>query len=238
MFSAHMGPVTATAPALGMMRSVPESLAALAIAMATPECTVPTITSTPSRLMSLPTLSVAFDGSLSSSSLKPFSMAVPSAAQVPEYGSMRPTFSFCCAWAPGATAPTAAAASAAARIDLFMAFLLVFFEWVRQRGMLARSGELHRRAHHALGLVAVRRVPAVLELDESRLRYAPRDSMDLLHRAVFVVDALQREHRAADGLDVALDRPVAEGRIEPDVVPAPEGGIGIVVVARELRTQV
>src|SRR5476649_2043524 len=131
---------------------------------------------------------------------------------------MRPTLSFCCAWAPGAT-PMAAAASAAARIDLFMAFLLVFFEWVRQRGMLARSGELHRRAHHALGLVAVRRVPAGLELDHAHVRHATGNAMDLLHRAVLVVDALQREHRAAHRLDVALDGPVAEGRIEPDVVP-------------------
>jgi hypothetical protein len=67
MFCAHMGPVTATAPAFGMMRSVSLSLATLAIAMATPECTVPTSTSTLSRLMSLFTLSVAFAGSLSSS---------------------------------------------------------------------------------------------------------------------------------------------------------------------------
>ena len=68
MFSAHMGPVTATAPAFGMMRSVPLSLATFAIAMATPECTVPTITSTLSRFTSLFALSVALAGSLSSSS--------------------------------------------------------------------------------------------------------------------------------------------------------------------------
>ena len=70
MFSAHIGPVTATAPAFGMMSSVPLSFAAFAIAIATPECTVPTSTSTLSRLMSLFTLSTALAGSLSSSTLK------------------------------------------------------------------------------------------------------------------------------------------------------------------------
>ena len=70
MFGAHIGPVTASAPALGTISSVPLSLAALAIAIATPECTVPTITSTLSRLISLLTLSVALAGSDSSSTLK------------------------------------------------------------------------------------------------------------------------------------------------------------------------
>ena len=89
----------ASAPAFGTISSVLLSLAALAMASATPECTVPTSTSTWSRLISLLTLSVALDGSLSSStlkywisrpaslppcsctySLKPFSIMLPSAA--------------------------------------------------------------------------------------------------------------------------------------------------------------
>ena len=70
MFGAHIGPVIASAPAFGMISSVLLSFAALAIASATPECTVPTSTSTLSRLISLLTLSVAFDGSDSSSTLK------------------------------------------------------------------------------------------------------------------------------------------------------------------------
>ncbi len=70
MFGAHIGPVIASAPALGITSSVLLSFAALAIASATPECTVPTRTSTLSRLISLLTLSVAFDGSDSSSTLK------------------------------------------------------------------------------------------------------------------------------------------------------------------------
>jgi hypothetical protein len=52
----------ASAPALGTISMVLLSLAARAIASATPECTVPTITSTWSRLISLLTLSVALLG--------------------------------------------------------------------------------------------------------------------------------------------------------------------------------
>ena len=70
MFALHIGPVMASAPALGTISSVLLSLAALAIASATPECTVPTRTSTASRLISLLTFSVALDGSDSSSTLK------------------------------------------------------------------------------------------------------------------------------------------------------------------------
>ena len=42
MFGAHIGPVIASAPAFGMISSVLVSRATLAIASATPECTVPT----------------------------------------------------------------------------------------------------------------------------------------------------------------------------------------------------
>ena len=70
MFCAHIGPVTASAPALGTISRVFESRATLAIAIATPECTVPTTTSTLSRLISLLTLSVALAGSDSSSTTK------------------------------------------------------------------------------------------------------------------------------------------------------------------------
>ena len=58
MLAPHIGPVIASAPAFGMISSVLLSFAALAIASATPECTVPTSTSTLSRLISLLTLSV------------------------------------------------------------------------------------------------------------------------------------------------------------------------------------
>ena len=101
-FAAQSGPVISSAPALGMISRVLLSRATLDIARATPECTVPTSTSTWSRLMSLFALSGALAGSDSSStvkysisrppslppfssiaSLKPLVMAVPSAANVP-----------------------------------------------------------------------------------------------------------------------------------------------------------
>ena len=62
MFGAHIGPVASFAPAFGMIRSVLVSLATLTIAMATPECTVPTTTSTFSRPTSRFMLSVAASG--------------------------------------------------------------------------------------------------------------------------------------------------------------------------------
>ena len=102
MLGAHSGPVMASAPAFGTISSVLLSLATLAMAIATPEWTVPTITSTLSRLTSLLALSAALDGSDSSSTLtysttrppslppcsstyclKPFSIATPRAANVP-----------------------------------------------------------------------------------------------------------------------------------------------------------
>ncbi len=76
MFGAHWPPVAALAPALGMISKVPLSRATLTIAMTTPECTVPISTSTLSRCTSLLALSVALDGSDSSSTVK-YSMRAP-----------------------------------------------------------------------------------------------------------------------------------------------------------------
>ena len=91
--------VTACTPALGMMLSVPLSATTFWIAICTPECTVPTITSTLSCATRRRALASAFFGSDSSSSLihstsrparrppfsatamrMPFSMASPSLA--------------------------------------------------------------------------------------------------------------------------------------------------------------
>ena len=102
MFGAHNGPVATPTPALGMRCSVPDSRVTRIIAAATPECTVPITTSTLSRVTRRLTLSVALDGSDSSSTLKnsisrppnlppascrasrkPFSIATPSGANVP-----------------------------------------------------------------------------------------------------------------------------------------------------------
>ena len=75
-------------------------------------------------------------------------------------------------------------------------------------------------------------------LEQHGLRHAPRDRPDLLQRAVLVVLALHREHRAGDRLDVALDVPGAELGREPGVVPAAEGRVGVGVVLRQAGAQV
>ncbi len=67
-----------------MISSVPLSRATLTIAITTPECTVPISTSTLSRWTSLFALSVAFDGSDSSSTVK-YSIARP--PSVPPFSS-------------------------------------------------------------------------------------------------------------------------------------------------------
>ena len=55
--------------------------------------------------------------------------------------------------------------------------------------------ELFGGGDQPIGLIAVRRVAAVGQLQQLGARQAARDAADLLQRAVFVVDALDREHR-------------------------------------------
>ena len=66
----------------------------------------------------------------------------------------------------------------------------------------------------------------------------PAHAVDLLERAELVVQALDREHRAADALQPGFDVPGAESRVQPDVIPAPEGRVDVVVVARQTLRQV
>jgi hypothetical protein len=54
---------------------------------------------------------------------------------------------------------------------------------------------------------------------------------------MFVVQPLHGQQRALDRADPALDRPVAEGRVKPDVVPSPEGRVRILVVAGQALAQ-
>src|ERR1043166_2085532 len=68
MFGAHIARVTSLAPAFGTTSIVLVSFATFAIAIATPECTVPTTTSTLSRPTRRFMLSVPFAGSDSSRS--------------------------------------------------------------------------------------------------------------------------------------------------------------------------
>src|SRR4051794_31237036 len=57
------------------------------------------------------------------------------------------------------------------------------------------------------------------------------DPVELVERAVRIVRALDQEHRAGDSLGFGLETPVAEARIEPDVAPAVERRVRIVVMA-------
>jgi hypothetical protein len=98
--------------------------------------------------------------------------------------------------------------------------------------------ESGRRLEQRLRLVAVHRVAASVELQQLRLRYPGRDAVDLRHRSVFVVVSLHREHRAADRGQRGFDVPAAKRGIEPDVVPAPEGGVDVGVMARQALAQV
>src|SRR6267378_4602347 len=96
----------------------------------------------------------------------------------------------------------------------------------------------HRLEHHA-GLVAVRRVPAVGEAKElDRTAGLPRDRLELRHRPVFVVEALDREHRAMYPRQDLLDVPAPEVRVQPDVVPPPERLRSVGVIAAELLREV
>ncbi len=61
--------------------------------------------------------------------------------------------------------------------------------------------------------------------------HAGLDGVELGQRAVLVALALDREHRHVDPGEHVLDVPVAEGGGQPDVVPAPEHAVGVVVVA-------
>ena len=66
MFGAHCGPVASLAPAFGMISSELLSRATFTIAIATPECTVPTTTSTfsrPTRRFMLSVPASGFDSS-------------------------------------------------------------------------------------------------------------------------------------------------------------------------------
>src|SRR5262245_4742372 len=62
----------------------------------------------------------------------------------------------------------------------------------------------------------------------------PLDRLHLGHRAVFVVLALDREHRTADRGQEGFDVPATEIGMQPDVVPTVEAPARIGVVAREL----
>src|SRR5438552_19190836 len=75
-----------------------------------------------------------------------------------------------------------------------------------------------------------------LKSARSRSRLGP--ALELRHRPVFVVEALDREHRTMYPRQDLLDVPAAESRIEPDIVPSPECLRGVGVIAAELLREV
>src|SRR5438093_5778530 len=81
-------------------------------------------------------------------------------------------------------------------------------------------------------------MPAGGELQPSRGAHATLEPVVLLHRAVFVVHALDRQDRTRDLGQERLDIPSDEIGMQPDVIPTPEGAFDIVMVSRELRAQV
>src|SRR5579884_4171554 len=89
-----------------------------------------------------------------------------------------------------------------------------------------------------LGRVTMRAVPRAR--DEQRLRAgdARRDRVELGRRSVLVVLALYQQHGAPHAGRERLDVPASETRIEPDVVPAVERAVDVVVMARELGAKV
>src|SRR5947207_12057830 len=83
----------------------------------------------------------------------------------------------------------------------------------------------------------MRRVAAICEEERLDARGADRrfhDAIELRARRVLVAVAENGENRAANAGEVRRDVPSAEGGIEPDVVPAVEGRVHVVVVAPEL----
>src|SRR5690242_9989950 len=102
---------------------------------------------------------------------------------------------------------------------------------------MARN-EIGRRTRQRLRLIAVRRMAAIFEDHDFSLRCALANALDLREGAVLVVGALYREYRACDRRQQCFDRPRAKARIEPDVVPAEESRVDVVVIAREFRPDV
>ena len=99
---------------------------------------------------------------------------------------------------------------------------------------LNTRNEIRHRRQRRRFLVAVRGMLAIRE-DEARERSADAvlDGVDLGEGAVLVVGALDRQHRTAYARKNILDVPMAEIRMQPDVVPAAEGAVGVGVVAGE-----
>lgn len=99
--------------------------------------------------------------------------------------------------------------------------------------------EFANRFEDSLRVVAMRGVTAVVEgKDFDRATGLAGNGLDLRHGSVWIVEALNGQDRAADAREILFDVPAAEVRMEPDVVPSPEGACGVAVMAGELLGKV
>ncbi len=108
----------------------------------------------------------------------------------------------------------------------------------RDPGPGMRVDEVYGRVDHRVRPVAMRRMAAVVELDEHGVRQRVGDAVDVRHRPVFVVASLDREDRAADRRQQVVDVEAAERLRQPHVVPSPERRVDVRVMAREPLAQV
>src|SRR5690606_32923333 len=100
-----------------------------------------------------------------------------------------------------------------------------------------RKAEGCDRLDDLVGAVEMRAVPAVGQLQQLRLRLQLGDPVELAHRPVLVVLALDREDRTANRGHFLLDRPRGECVRQPDLGPVAERSVDVVVIARELLAQ-
>jgi hypothetical protein len=100
------------------------------------------------------------------------------------------------------------------------------------------SHEARDRFEHLRRAVAVGRMARAGQLQQLDVSGRAGDPVDLLHGAVLVVLALDGQDRAGDARQGLLDRPAAEPGAQPDVVPAAEGAVDVVVVSGQARAQV
>src|ERR1700759_724269 len=88
--------------------------------------------------------------------------------------------------------------------------------------------DLRHRLKGPLRLLAMRRVPATGKGDRlHRPAGLPFDRLDLTPGAILVVLSLKNENGDRDPGQVLFDVPDAKLRMEPDVVPAPEGDVHV-----------
>ena len=101
------------------------------------------------------------------------------------------------------------------------------------------TNELPYRLNRGFKLIALRGVAAIREgKNFDRTGALGRDGLDLLHRAVLIVEALNNKHRAGDPRKIFFNIPAAEIRMQPDIVPSPECSRNVAMMARQFFREV